>query len=429
MKLLVKNLAIIVVGLILPVSVWAIPATPHQFYGTVNFENGPALDGLLVEAKIDNVVVGNTLTNDGKYGYGSIFYIIDPDSDRDGKIIKFYVSGINSGETYIFNNGASTNLDLTVPGTIGTIEETDEDAVIENKTIPVAPTQPTNIKLGTNLSVTISSITNTNATIEKIEKLSSGNVAVFSGKNFLNAYEIKITGESLNISVTINYDDTGIDEDTVAPYWFNGTTWVEITDSVVDKNANTITFTIPSGSTIYAVFGSEPEPEPEPTPPSPPAGGGGATYTDTTPPSISTVNAVVGDTTATITWQTNELSISWIVFGETTTYGEEAKTTTYTTSHSVTLNDLLPETTYHYQIKSKDVSGNTGSYADKTFITLALGEAVTGDTNNDNKVDIFDFNLLMVNWGDAPDNIAADLDGNGKVDIFDFNLLMVNWTG
>jgi len=33
----------------------------------------------------------------------------------------------------------------------------------------------------------------------------------------------------------------------------------------------------------------------------------------------------------------------------------------------------------------------------------------------------------MVNWGDNPLNFAADLDGNGKVDIFDFNILMVNW--
>jgi hypothetical protein len=51
----------------------------------------------------------------------------------------------------------------------------------------------------------------------------------------------------------------------------------------------------------------------------------------------------------------------------------------------------------------------------------------TGDINEDGTVDIFDFNTLMVNWGDSPANSAADLDGNGVVDIFDFNLLMVNW--
>ncbi|MBU4204605.1 hypothetical protein KKE19_00385 [Patescibacteria group bacterium] len=54
--------------------------------------------------------------------------------------------------------------------------------------------------------------------------------------------------------------------------------------------------------------------------------------------------------------------------------------------------------------------------------------AKKGDVNNDGKVDIIDFNLLMVNWGNNPTNLAADLNGDGKVDIFDFNILMVNWT-
>lgn len=51
------------------------------------------------------------------------------------------------------------------------------------------------------------------------------------------------------------------------------------------------------------------------------------------------------------------------------------------------------------------------------------------DSNLDGKVDIFDFNLMMVNWGKTGSNLAGDIDGNGKVDIFDFNLLMVGWTG
>jgi len=53
----------------------------------------------------------------------------------------------------------------------------------------------------------------------------------------------------------------------------------------------------------------------------------------------------------------------------------------------------------------------------------------TGDIDRNNKVDVFDFNTLMVNWGSAAANNIADFDGNGNVDIFDFNLLMVNWTG
>ena len=50
-----------------------------------------------------------------------------------------------------------------------------------------------------------------------------------------------------------------------------------------------------------------------------------------------------------------------------------------------------------------------------------------GDLTGDNKVDFFDFNILMMNWGKTGSNIA-DLNNDGIVDFFDFNILMMNWT-
>jgi hypothetical protein len=50
------------------------------------------------------------------------------------------------------------------------------------------------------------------------------------------------------------------------------------------------------------------------------------------------------------------------------------------------------------------------------------------DANNDAKVDVLDFNTLMVHWGEAGASIFTDFNGDGRVDVFDFNLLMVNWT-
>lgn len=102
-------------------------------------------------------------------------------------------------------------------------------------------------------------------------------------------------------------------------------------------------------------------------------GGGGGGGGDYRAPAISNINVVVSAKEATITWITDESSISWVVYGMTTAYGLEVKTTSYITSHSVTLSDLSPETAYHYQVKSKDSSGNIGSYTDKTFTTLAEG--------------------------------------------------------
>ncbi len=105
-----------------------------------------------------------------------------------------------------------------------------------------------------------------------------------------------------------------------------------------------------------------------------PGSGGGSSAADVTSPSISQATVKTGETTATISWKTDEASISWLRYGTSTIYGLEIKTTTSTTSHSLTITGLSASTTYHYQIKAKDSSGNIGSYTDKTFTTLALGE-------------------------------------------------------
>lgn len=100
---------------------------------------------------------------------------------------------------------------------------------------------------------------------------------------------------------------------------------------------------------------------------------------DTTAPSISDVSVSVSSSTATVSWTTDESSLSWVVYGTTTDYGLEEKTTTYKTSHSVTLTNLSPLTTYHYQVKSQDSSDNTGTHTDKTFTTSAEEELVVGE--------------------------------------------------
>ncbi len=115
-------------------------------------------------------------------------------------------------------------------------------------------------------------------------------------------------------------------------------------------------------------------------------GGGGAVsapapapVVDTTAPSISDVSVSVSSSTATVSWTTDESSLSWVVYGTSTDYGLEEKTTTYQTSHSVTLTNFSPLTTYHYQVKSQDSSDNTGTDTDKTFTTSAEEELVVGE--------------------------------------------------
>jgi hypothetical protein len=71
--------------------------------------------------------------------------------------------------------------------------------------------------------------------------------------------------------------------------------------------------------------------------------------------------------------------------------------------------------------------GGGGSYIPPTSSPLSA-EAQKVDTNKDNKIDVLDFNALMVNWGNIASNNIADFNADNKVDIFDFNYLMIYWS-
>lgn len=108
---------------------------------------------------------------------------------------------------------------------------------------------------------------------------------------------------------------------------------------------------------IQAAFGSAP-------PPPPPA--------DTTPPVISNVQATnVTDSSATITWTTDEPATSRVDYGLDATYGSTVADGSLVTSHSLTLISLSAPTTYHYQVTSADGAGNSASSGDLTFTTSA----------------------------------------------------------
>jgi hypothetical protein len=123
--------------------------------------------------------------------------------------------------------------------------------------------------------------------------------------------------------------------------------------------------------------------------------GNGTTVADTTKPVISsivqpTAPDTLGPISASIGWKTDELSSSQVEYGTTATYGklEPAQPDTDPTvlgtdgkplyagviDHSVVLTGLLPNTTYHYRVKSKDAAGNQAiSEEDQTFTTTEVG--------------------------------------------------------
>lgn len=112
-----KGFTIALLLILMSVVVSAAPGVPHQFYGNVLINGEPAPNNYLVEARI-NGAAKQTFTMDGTYGYDPIFYIEDPNNDRLGDKITFYVGsdvdGLVEAAEYTFNNGMSTELDFSV---------------------------------------------------------------------------------------------------------------------------------------------------------------------------------------------------------------------------------------------------------------------------------------------------------------------------
>jgi phosphodiesterase/alkaline phosphatase D-like protein len=95
---------------------------------------------------------------------------------------------------------------------------------------------------------------------------------------------------------------------------------------------------------------------------------------DTTAPILSGITTSnLLSTSVVIAWSTNEGATSQVEYGTTTAYGSSSTlNTTPVTSHTRTLSNLSPSTTYHYRVISKDAADNIAVSGDNTFTTPAL---------------------------------------------------------
>lgn len=69
----------------------------------------------------------------------------------------------------------------------------------------------------------------------------------------------------------------------------------------------------------------------------------------------------------------------------------------------------------------ENVLGKAGEF------NLIIKNSLPGDIDKDSDVDIFDYNLLLQNFGNTNCGNMADLNGDCKVDIFDYNILLENF--
>ena len=104
---------------------------------------------------------------------------------------------------------------------------------------------------------------------------------------------------------------------------------------------------------------------------------------DVTPPVISAVHVDTTDTTATVTWATNETADSKVEYGLTAAFEKTpVSDPALVTQHSLSLSGLQNDSTYYYRLTSKDYNGNTTTTGTLTFKTKrAPGDIVSDDFN------------------------------------------------
>jgi PKD repeat protein len=120
---------------------------------------------------------------------------------------------------------------------------------------------------------------------------------------------------------------------------------------------------------------------------------------DTTPPVIKNVStSSETETSAVITWTTNEPGSSQVEYGETTEYGLTETSDELVTAHSITLSGLEPNTVYHYRVKSKDKAGNEASSMDNTLFTLQEKSP-------------YSLGLLSLEWGRRTEGASVGVGG------------------
>ncbi len=127
------------------------------------------------------------------------------------------------------------------------------------------------------------------------------------------------------------------------------------------------------------------------------------TVTDTTPPSITNVVvSAITNTTATISWTTNELAIGVVEYDTGTQYSHStAGETAQTTSHSQSLTGLTANTTYYYRVKSTDAAGNSATS--------------TGTFQTTNNADITSGLVAAYGFDEGTGGTTADASGSGRV--------------
>lgn len=133
---------------------------------------------------------------------------------------------------------------------------------------------------------------------------------------------------------------------------------------------------------------------------------------DIRPLGIRNVSIDADDTSATISWLTDEPADSTIDYGTTTAYTDSVTDSNLVTSHSMDLTGLSPNTTYHFTITSVD--GNTNVLRSGDLIFTTTGPDMSGIVSDDFSSQTL--NTALWTFVDPVGDCSFSLTGVGTVD-------------
>ena len=370
--------ALLILAWSVPVYADGVPPLPHSFYGTLTVNSSPAPIGTRVEARGTGVTTGTgnplTTTEVGKYGSATSPWLdlIVQGFITDGATLTFYVNGVAAAQTAAWHSGETTQLNLTV-------------------TITTAPPTVTS-----NAATAVGTTTATlNGNLTDLGTATSVQVSFEWG--LTTAYGNETSPQTMTSTGTFSAPLSSLSPGTT--YHFRAKAVGQGTSYGTD-----ITFTTGTPAPVGG-------------------GGGGGGAPDTTPPTISDILAsTITETSADISWRTNEASTSQVEY-----WSSPSKLSPLDTAmvydHLVHLTDLIPGTIYHYKTMSKDAAGNLAVSDEGSFTTAGKAPAAIFTTRDlsisPTEVNIGEtvtISVTVANTGTASGSYKVTLKINGVVE-------------
>jgi len=297
---------IILTALVLAVPVSAFLQLPHAFYGNILIDGEPAPVGTKIEARGQGIRVGISgnpiMTSEvGKYGIAGVGtkLLVQGEDIEGNPVISFYINGHLADQSYTWQTGEITRLDLSV-----TIPASSEDSEEETSSAETSTLQCH--LLGENRNVSISDTGEIQESIEISSSLPAGQITVSinAGTKALDNDGNPLTNltcdtstapppapENYNLYIAVDFGPDGaifdppiivtfdytladihentVEKDIVIAYYDSSIgEWVPLA-SEVDTINHTITASV-SHFTTFAILVPQVEPVTEETPPSTP---------------------------------------------------------------------------------------------------------------------------------------------------------------